>query len=484
MRLLMSAALACVTALTPVKLLAADVALLISNVQNAGFPRAREINAEIGQLVQSYRDDGFTVLVERDVRLAGMENALRRFEAESRNADRAIIHYVGSLVESDHSLFLKPVNFASQSIVDRHTNTISLDVLFELLSHRPGRSALVLASPADDIAAKVDAGSHVPQGVLVLAGFGLTTNRAIREGLLKGDETGIQLNARNELTATGFVSDFNLASRRTENQSFGTPADSALIEMRDWRAAAQNGTQAALQNYINRYPNGLFRGEAQARIDALSPPKSIEQTVEEALRLSRADRRKIQENLTLLGFNTRGVDGLFGPGSRAAIERWQRTEGFRPSGFLDRAQIRVLDESARVKAEANRVAQERDDLAYWQQTGSGTNERGLRDYLAKYPTGLFATQAKQALARVQGNSNSQQNEAFAQRENALKMNAQTRRLVEQRLVGLGYEPGPVDGNFTRETRIAIRSFQQKSGLNATGYMDNQTVTRLVASIFR
>ncbi len=485
MKLLMSGVLACVTAFAPMKALAADVALLMTNISNAGFSNQRDINNDLGQLAESYRRDGYSVIIEREANLSGMENALRRFESESRGADRAVIHYVGSMVETQQGLYLKPAGYGSNGIVDRHTQTIGLDVLYDLLSHRPGRSALVLATPTDAANQKIEAGFHIPNGLLVVSGNGLWTNRLIRTGMLDGDETGLQLNAHDGLSATGFVSDFNLTPRvALQKNPRERNANSALGEMRDWRDAAQNGSEAALQDYLNRYPNGLFRGEAQARLNALSPPKSIEQTIEENLRLSRNDRRKVQENLTLLGFNTRGVDGLFGPGSRAAIERWQRTQGFKASGFLDAAQIRVLSEAAGVKAEADRVAREQEDLAYWQQTGAGSNERGLRNYLEKFPAGLFAAQAKQALSRIQDNGTNQQNEALAARENALKMNAQTRRLVEQRLAGLGYDTGPVDGNFTRKTRVSIHTFQQKSGLTPTGYLDNQTVTRLVASIFR
>ena len=42
---------------------------------------------------------------------------------------------------------------------------------------------------------------------------------------------------------------------------------------------------------------------------------STPEQVEDALGLSRGERRNIQQDLTDLGFNTRGVDGLFGNGT-------------------------------------------------------------------------------------------------------------------------------------------------------------------------
>jgi len=62
---------------------------------------------------------------------------------------------------------------------------------------------------------------------------------------------------------------------------------------------------------------------------------------EALLNLSRDDRREIQRRLTLLGFDTKGADGAFGPNTRAAIMKWQGERNFPPSGYLKAAQ-RVL----------------------------------------------------------------------------------------------------------------------------------------------
>ena len=89
---------------------------------------------------------------------------------------------------------------------------------------------------------------------------------------------------------------------------------------------------------------------------------------ESALNLSRGERRAIQENLTLLGYNTRGVDGIFGRGSRTAIGNWQKDNRFDETGYLPPEQISLIDaqaarraadiaaeeEAARKKAEAER----------------------------------------------------------------------------------------------------------------------------------
>jgi len=484
MRIIKIATLA-LALVTPIKVSAADLALLIAKFDGESYSNQRAVERELASVEQAYRNAGFTLTSLRDLNPPALRIAITDFEAASRGADRLVVHYMGGVLVNTSGLRLTPTGYTPGGVTDQAYESPSLHLIYQLLAQRPGQNAMVLAGTNPDMPGLVSSGPTIPNGTLVLTGSPLEVNRAVRDGMMAG-ESGFELDRRNGVSAFGFVSGLAMAPVPQPQIAAAQPtaAERGVREMRAWRRAAQDGTRQSIQGYLDAYPNGLFRGEALARLNALTPPKSVEETTEENLALSRADRRRIQRNLTLLGFDTRGVDGLFGRGSRAAIENWQRSEGFRASGFLDAAQIRVLDETARVKEEADRSARERDDVAYWQQTGSGSTEQGLREYLTRYPDGLFSTQAKQALARVQQDNQGQQNQAFLQRENALNMNGQTRALVEQRLAGLGYNVGPADGNFTNETRVAIREFQEKSGLNATGYMDNQTVTRLVASIFR
>jgi peptidoglycan hydrolase-like protein with peptidoglycan-binding domain len=64
---------------------------------------------------------------------------------------------------------------------------------------------------------------------------------------------------------------------------------------------------------------------------------------EDALGLDSESRRRVQQRLTSAGFGTRGIDGIFGPRTRAAISDWQRTRGYSVTGFLNAAQLSELD---------------------------------------------------------------------------------------------------------------------------------------------
>lgn len=116
-------------------------------------------------------------------------------------------------------------------------------------------------------------------------------------------------------------------------------ADDQQMQLAVWQTAEKSGQRADYLEYLRLYPKGKFAGFAQNRVESLkeadaTQPKAVQPQVaalaptrsansteqaESALGLRREDRRQVQRRLTLLGFDTRGVDGLFGPGSRRAI---------------------------------------------------------------------------------------------------------------------------------------------------------------------
>jgi len=53
-------------------------------------------------------------------------------------------------------------------------------------------------------------------------------------------------------------------------------------------------------------------------------------------------------------------------------------------------------------------------------------------------------------------------------------------LIEGKLASLGLDPGDADGDFTDDTRRALRTYQRDRGLAETGFLDQATVSRLLA----
>jgi hypothetical protein len=71
-------------------------------------------------------------------------------------------------------------------------------------------------------------------------------------------------------------------------------------------------------------------------------PIEMARAGEEGLKLTAADRQRIQVILTALGHDTRGSDGAFGQRSREMIAAWQKAKGQTSTGYLTAAQVPAL----------------------------------------------------------------------------------------------------------------------------------------------
>lgn len=73
-------------------------------------------------------------------------------------------------------------------------------------------------------------------------------------------------------------------------------------------------------------------------------------------------------------------------------------------------------------------------------------------------------------------------EAARREERGLGLDIAALRLIEERLRIAGMRPGPVDGEFTDQTRAALRRYQGARNLRVTGFVTQETVTSLMADV--
>jgi peptidoglycan hydrolase-like protein with peptidoglycan-binding domain len=263
------------------------------------------------------------------------------------------------------------------------------------------------------------------------------------------------------------------------------PVDASLAA---WDDAQEANTADSYRDFLFDYPRSPFAAEARRRLDEIeNDPVRLAELAEDALNLTRNERRAIQQNLTLLDYNTRGVDGIFGPGTRGAIRNWQQENGFAQTSFLTASQINRIDgqasrRAAEIEAEEERAREEalRLDREYWEETGARGDEAGYRAYLQRYPEGTFAKRATQELAALTAEDDAQARQEAQAKEDALNVNPVLRRLIEGRLKDLGYNVGAVDGRFDDDTRRAIAAYQTRNRLQSSGYLDQPTLARLLA----
>ena len=416
------------------------------------------------------------------------------------------------------------------------------------LASKPGQSVLVLATErgtSEPGAFLTDGIGEfaVPEGVTVLVGNPRSAVRFLEDVLPRrgrpfvGASRQVGLTVRGNDDPTAVL----LPDARTQRPR---SAEQRHADIRHWRAASNANTVEAYETYIESNPQGEFVRMAENRIQALNDtPEARAERAEQALDLSRNARRDIQRDLTLLNYNTRGIDGIFGRGTRGAIRAWQRDQRLTETGYLDRDQITELDDQAEARAreleaEAERRRQEllAADLDYWDQTGRNGDEAGLRAYLEKYPDGEFSEVAEDRLASIEENKrnqatrfdrrlwrsarevnsiagydeylrrmpdgafraeavariealeeereNSAENQQAIRAEQAMSLSPRTRQIVEARLNGLGLKPGPVDGVFDDDTRRAIRRYQSARNMRETGYLSEAVVVQLLADSVR
>ena len=158
---------------------------------------------------------------------------------------------------------------------------------------------------------------------------------------------------------------------------------------------------------------------------------------ENMLDLTREDRIAVQQALVAAGYDTRGVDGTFGSGSRRAIRDWQAARGMAATGYLTAEQLRTL-----------------------RSVGAGTVAGGTTGATPATGGATEADEARLALGEI------------------------ARAEVQARLSALGYDPKGVDGKFGSGVRAAISRWQGDNGLAATGYLNAEQLARLRAQRVR
>ena len=552
--LLLSTALFCTASLAQ----AEDSALIvgISDYDTLRDVRGADQITEAGSDLQ---DMGFTVYgTGASGELQAQANS---FAAAASIADRLVVVLAGQFFTDGQRTWLLPANAAMPGPFNVENGALSVETALEQLGQTPGAAVLVLGHEVrddGDLGNGLQAGIgdlDIPSGVTVVQGsVAATADLLSRVIATPGGDIISGVRGSRDLTGSGFMpSSLVLVQAGAQPAPRPTPPTTTpdapslrgLFEASLWEQTRTTDTEQGYARYLDRYPDGAHARAAAARMTELRDPDLAFKNVEDALNLPLEARRAIQRDLQVLGYEPRGIDGLFGTGTRSAIKAWQGQIGVQQTSYLTRDQIARIDaqatrKSAEMEAQAlaRRDAEIRAERIFWQETGAKGDAAGLRSYLDRYPRGQFSAQATVALNSLQAQIrdrktaeaddraswnrarradtaaaykayldrpgeggfeaeaqarlaqliavNGQQavQSAAAVTERQLQLDPISLRLVESRLSQLGLDPGPVDGTLDDDTRRAIRQYQKDRQLTSTGYLDQATVSQMLTDAFR
>lgn len=128
----------------------------------------------------------------------------------------------------------------------------------------------------------------------------------------------------------------------TAGDAFSAPRQPRDVSVFARTAAPSEMVLAVVRASVADEANAEFQG-----VDEFVTSQA--QATEADLELSRSARGQIQRRLEIIGYDPKGVDGIFGPNTRDGIAALQSDRGMPATGFLDSDLIAMIEEESQPK---------------------------------------------------------------------------------------------------------------------------------------
>ena len=171
--------------------------------------------------------------------------------------------------------------------------------------------------------------------------------------------------------------------------------DASAVDFKMWEAASSLNSAEGYQLYLDKYPRGQFADMAKIKLAALAKQTTAaagsapatralqselattesSQATEDALGLDRDGWRKVQQQLTAVGFRT-SADGKASGGTRTSIRSWQEKRKIYVSGYLNKVQYDALLTEAPVEKTATRKSDDDEDKPRARRSSSSNSGNG------------------------------------------------------------------------------------------------------------
>ncbi|KIC21147.1 MULTISPECIES: caspase family protein [unclassified Leisingera] len=377
------------------------VALIIGNSDYAAVPKLRNPGRDAADLASALRRIGFEVSEFENLDYRGMRLALRDFSATAEQADVVLVYYAGHGIEIENTNFLIPVNAELKSSRDVEFEAIRLSGVLSAVESSGGLKIVLVDACRDNpfqqqmkvagATRSIGRGLAIiePSGVLVgysakggtLALDGSGRNSPYAAALLRHIETpGLELGklfrqvrdtvfaatqGEQEPFVYGSLPGHDIFLVPPKPQPVAAPApvprpqgiDQEMIE--EFTEAAGYNTVWSWKRFLKKYedyPEHRLVALAAKRRDALSLELDLRRgyrvaepwlksAIEEdghTVTLSANDRILVQKALGMMGFDTGGADGQFGPRTRKAISQARLMTNIGYGSEVDVALLKVL----------------------------------------------------------------------------------------------------------------------------------------------
>ncbi|WP_259344274.1 L,D-transpeptidase family protein [Priestia flexa] len=213
--------------------------------------------------------------------------------------------------------------------------------------------------------------------------------------------------------------------------------------------------------------------------------------------------RTLQQKLTSLGYDTKGVDGIFGNNTDTALRRFQKDRGLSVNGVVDSATQKALNGAKPgVKPPATSTGLKKgsrgNEVRALQQklTSLGFSTKGIDGVFGNNTdaalrqfqkarglsvTGVVDAATQKALNGTTANKPSSPSKGPSLTSGpTLKLGSKgdAVKALQQKLTSLGFNTQGVDGMFGSNTSAAVRKFQSANGLAADGIVGPNTYKAL------
>ncbi|KRA47885.1 hypothetical protein ASD80_03580 [Devosia sp. Root635] len=348
----------------------AKVALVIGNSAYANVSSLSNPSNDAADLGAALERIGFDVTLARDLDYDGMRAALQDFSVTSDGAEMALVYFAGHGIEIDRQNYLVPVDAKLLTDHAVRFEAIPIDlveaavagatelrmVLIDACRNNPfaarlGIETRALARGLGDIepAGGTLVAYAAKAGTVALDGAG--RNSPFAKGLLRYiEQPGLEISLlfrrvrdavmaetdnRQEPFVYGSLPGDEIFLVPTSQVAVLTPdavqpvqSDARIADELAWRAIAESGDAAALQEFLFAYPDSPYVREAINRLRALvanAPALSPPPPAPAAPLSDREIILKTQQFLAAAQCDPGPVDGQWGPRSRSALANFART---------------------------------------------------------------------------------------------------------------------------------------------------------------